>query len=136
MLETPFEVGILVSPGLDRPGYEKIDGKTQYTRVEDEEQLRKLIMTQLKVAYDENYGLMPSVLASKKNIVEALHKGKRFLMETDYMDDLRRPGAVLGPKTVPKLIKNLLMENIITEKQIHMIHVENPQKTYAIDLEQ
>jgi len=55
MLETPFEVGILVSPGLDRPGYEKIDGKTQYTRVEDEEQLRKLIMTQLKVAYDENY---------------------------------------------------------------------------------
>ncbi len=55
MLENPFEVGMLVSPGLDRPGYEKIDGKKRYTRVEDEEQLRKLIMTQLKVAYDENY---------------------------------------------------------------------------------
>jgi uncharacterized protein (TIGR02452 family) len=55
MLEPPFEVGMLVSPGLDRPKYEKVDGKTRYTRVEDEEQLRKLIMTQLKVAYDENY---------------------------------------------------------------------------------
>ena len=88
------------------------------------------------ITYDENFGLTPSVLASKKNIVEALHKGTRFLMETDYMDDLRRPGAVLGPKTIPKLIKNLLTENIITEKQVHMIHVENPQKTYAIDLEQ
>jgi len=88
------------------------------------------------IAYDENYGLMPSVLASKKNIVEALHKGERFLMETDYIDDLRRPGAVLGPKTVPKLTKNLLTEKIITEQQVHIIHVENPQKTYAIDLAQ
>jgi len=88
------------------------------------------------ITHDENFGLMPSVLARKKNIIEALHKGTRFLMETDYIDDLRRPGAVLGPKTVPKLIKNLLAENIISEQQVHKIHVENPQKTYAIELEQ
>jgi len=88
------------------------------------------------IRHDENFGLMPSVLASKKNIVEALHKGARFLMETDYIDDLRRPGAVLGPKTVPRLIKNLLAGNIVSEQQVHMIHVENPQNTYAIELEQ
>jgi TatD-related deoxyribonuclease len=87
------------------------------------------------ITHNENFGLMPSVLSSKKNIIEALHKGIRFLMETDYIDDLRRPGAVLGPKTVPKLIKNLLAENIISEQQVHKIHVENPQKTYAIELE-
>jgi len=87
------------------------------------------------ITSDENFGLMPSVLAIKKNIVEALQKGARFLMETDYIDDLRRPGAVLGPKTVPKLTKNLLAENIMTEQQAHMIHVENPQNTYAIELE-
>lgn len=86
------------------------------------------------ITSDENFGLMPSVLAIKKNIVEALQKGVRFLMETDYIDDLRRPGAVLGPKTVPKLTKNLLAENIMTEQQAHMIHVENPQNTYAIEL--
>ena len=87
------------------------------------------------ITHDENFGLMPSVLAIKKNIVEALQKGARFLMETDYIDDLRRPGAVLGQKTVPKLTKNLLAENIMTEQQAHMIHVENPQNTYAIELE-
>ncbi len=87
------------------------------------------------ITHEENFGLMPSVLASKKNILKALHKGSRFLMETDYIDDLRRPGAVLGPKTVPKLIKNLLAENLISEQQVHRIHVENPQNTYAIDLE-
>jgi TatD-related deoxyribonuclease len=87
------------------------------------------------ISPEENYGLMPSVLSKKKNIVEALGKGARFLMETDYIDDLRRPGAVLGPKTVPKLTKNLLAENIMTERQAHSIHVENPQSTYNIKLE-
>lgn len=84
---------------------------------------------------EENYGLMPSVLSSKKNIIDALQKGDRFLMETDYIDDPRRPGAVLGPKTVPKLTKSLLTENIMTERQMHRIHVENPQNTYNISLE-
>lgn len=84
---------------------------------------------------DENYGLMPSVLASKKNIVSALSKGSRFLMETDYIDDLKRPGAVLGPATVPKLTKKLLEQNIMTETQAYEIHVKNPQDTYGIIIE-
>lgn len=85
---------------------------------------------------DENFGLMPSVLARKKNIVEALKKGSRFLMETDYIDDPLRPGAVLGPKTIPKLMGNLLNERIISEEQVYEIHVKNPRKTYGIDLEE
>lgn len=85
---------------------------------------------------DENYGLMPSVLASKINITEALQKGSRFFMETDYIDDPKRPGAVLGPKTVPKLTKNLLKANIMTEQQAYDIHVKNPQNTYNISLEE
>ena len=85
---------------------------------------------------EENFGLMPSVLASKKNIVEALKKGSRFMMETDYIDDPRRPGAVLGPKTVPKLTKKLLGAKVIDENQAFEIHVKNPQKTYDIDLEE
>ena len=85
---------------------------------------------------EENFGLMPSVLSSKKNIVEALTKGDRFLMETDYIDDPRRPGAVLPPKTVPKLTNTLLADHIMTEKQAYQIHVENPQKTYHITLDE
>jgi len=84
---------------------------------------------------DENFDLMPSVLASKKNIVEALKKGSRFLMETDYIDDPQRPGAVLGPKTIPKLTKNLLYQELMSEEQAYEIHVKIPQKTYGIDLE-
>jgi TatD-related deoxyribonuclease len=88
------------------------------------------------ITLEENSGLMPSVLSSKKNIVEALHKGDRFLMETDYIDDPKRPGAVLGPKTVPRLTHTLLENNIMTEKQANTIHIENPQNTYRITLEE
>jgi len=83
---------------------------------------------------NENFGLMPSVLASKKNIYAAVKKGTRFMMETDYIDDLNRPGAVLGPKTIPKITKNLIDNRLITEDQSQMIHKENPEKTYNINL--
>ncbi|RLF59600.1 MAG: metal-dependent hydrolase [Thermoplasmata archaeon] len=84
---------------------------------------------------DENYGLMPSVLASKKNILKAIKKGTRFMMETDYIDDPRRPGAVLGPKTVPKRTHELLEMELITQEKMSIIHKENPEKTYGINLE-
>lgn len=83
----------------------------------------------------ENYGLMPSILASQKNLISAIKKGTRFMMETDYIDDLKRPGAVLGPKTVPKRTKELIEKGILTDKQTYEIHKTNPEKTYGIDLE-
>ncbi len=83
---------------------------------------------------DENYGIMPSVLASKKNIIVAINKGTRFLMETDYIDDPLRPGAVLGPKTVPKRTFELIENGLLTEKQAFEIHKQNPENTYDISL--
>jgi len=84
---------------------------------------------------NENFGLMPSVLASKKNIFAAIKKGTRFMIETDYIDDPRRPGAVLGPKTVPRRTMELIEKGMATEEQILKIHKENPEKTYGISLD-
>ncbi len=83
---------------------------------------------------DENFGLMPSVLASKKNIRKAAEKGTRFLMETDYIDDPKRPGAVLGPKTVPRRTCELLDQHMLSKEDLAIIHQKNPEKTYHITL--
>ncbi|WP_455393046.1 TatD family hydrolase [[Eubacterium] cellulosolvens] len=83
----------------------------------------------------ENAGLFPSVLASEKNITAAVPQGTRFMMETDYLDDPKRPGAVLGPKTVPKRTLKLLNDNILTEDDIFTIHAENPKKVYGVEIE-
>jgi TatD-related deoxyribonuclease len=87
------------------------------------------------VLKNENYGIMPSILASKKNIFTAAKKGTRFMMETDYLDDLRRPGAVLGTKTVPKRTFELLEKGILSEEDLIKIHKINPEKTYEISLD-
>ena len=60
---------------------------------------------------DKNtHGIIPSVLCegSVEEIITSHDSNSTgFFMETDYMDDLKRPGAVLGPKTVPKRVKQL-----------------------------
>lgn len=81
-----------------------------------------------------NHGLWPSILIGKGAAEEAIAVGTRFLMETDYMDDPRYPGAVLGPKTVPKRTKQLLDAGLMTEAQAWAVHAENPKKVYGVDV--
>ena len=83
----------------------------------------------------DNHGLFPSVLASKKNIEAAISQGTRFMMETDYLDDPRRPGAVLGIKTVPKRTITLIEAGLISEEDALVIHKDNPEKVYGIKIE-
>lgn len=85
------------------------------------------------VAPEENRGLYPSVLASRPNVLEALSKGDRFLLETDYMDDLERPGAVLAITTVPKRVRQLV-EKGQDEDLFWKIGKENPEKVYGVEL--
>lgn len=80
---------------------------------------------------EENFGLMPSVLAGKNAVKDALRKGTRFLMETDFLDDPRRPGAVLAVATVPKRTINFLKQGLMTEEQAYKIHHDNPLDTYG-----
>lgn len=60
-------------------------------------------------------------------------------METDFLDDPRRPGAVLGPKTIPKrtdeLCSALLAENDPNdvENLLLKIHSEWPSKLYGLE---
>jgi TatD-related deoxyribonuclease len=83
----------------------------------------------------DNCGLFPSVLASKHNIKDAIASSHRFMMETDYLDDPARPGAVLGIATVPKVTQMLLRNELATEEQLVQIHQKNPEKIYGIDFE-
>ncbi len=83
---------------------------------------------------DETHGIVPSVLAREDHLREALRKGGPFLMETDYIDDPRRPGAVLGPATVPRKTAKLRGLGAMTGAMAERIHRELPEKTYGISL--
>jgi len=67
--------------------------------------------------------------------MDGLKKGKNILMETDYLDDKTRPGAVLGPKTVPRRTRELLNQEILNEEDVYRIHITNVETLYSVDLE-
>ncbi len=45
-------------------------------------------------------------------------------MESDFMDENARPGAVIGPKSVPRYTNQLLRQGLITEEDCFRIHAE------------
>jgi len=79
-------------------------------------------------------GLTPSVLIGKgalETLMDTAGSSSHgFLLETDYMDDLRRPGAVLGPKTVPKRTQQLVTAGI-DEELMWKAHVDLPNRLYG-----
>ncbi len=82
----------------------------------------------------ESLNVFPSVICSKGALEEALAQGTRFMLETDYIDDPERPGAVLGPKTVPRKTKEAI-RNGVPKEVFYKIHKDNPEKSYGIKIE-
>jgi len=84
---------------------------------------------------EENYGLFPSVTSRRGTIKKAIAKGNRFMMETDYIDELSRSDIVLPPETVPVLTLEFLNKGMFTMEDVLKIHLENPKEVYGIELE-
>lgn len=78
-------------------------------------------------------GPTPSVMSRKERLQTAADRDEPFLMETDFLDDPERPGAVLGPKTVPRRVRWLLDSG--HEAAVHTAHVTTPRLVYGIDTE-
>ena len=85
---------------------------------------------------DQSYthGITPSVLAGSGSIDQIMKTHKEsshgFMLETDYIDDPKRPGAVLGPKTVPKRTRQLLAAGL-DEEILYNCHLDLPNRIYG-----
>ncbi|PSP49466.1 deoxyribonuclease [Halobacteriales archaeon QH_3_68_24] len=82
-------------------------------------------------------GPTKSVISNKDELETAVElateEGEPFMMETDFIDDPDRPGAVLGPKTVPRRVRWLREEG--HDESIRVAHIETPADVYDIDTE-
>ncbi len=85
------------------------------------------------ITAEENSGIFPSVKATRELVRSSAAKGARFMMETDYIDDPIRPGAVLGIGTVPKRTKELIESGLFDEDIAWKIHDDNPSSVYGAD---
>lgn len=78
-----------------------------------------------------DHGIWPSIVADRDDLEAALAQGTRFLMETDYMDDPDRPGAVKGARTVPRRTRELHEAGLLDEEGWWRVHRDNPRAVYG-----
>ncbi|MCK9579385.1 MAG: TatD family hydrolase [Methanoregula sp.] len=78
--------------------------------------------------------LHPSFLAKSDGIPDFIRNGRPFTLESDYMDENSRPGAVIGPKSVPRYTKKLLEDGIFTEDDCYRIHGETVRNVYGVEI--
>lgn len=78
--------------------------------------------------------LTPSLIATHPAIPELAASGRQFTLESDYMDENNRPGAVIGPKSVPRATFRLLADGAITITDAQRIHKDTPEKVYGVEI--
>jgi TatD-related deoxyribonuclease len=76
--------------------------------------------------------LHPSLIAKHEAIPRLAREKRPFTMESDFMDENSRPGAVIGPKSVPRYTNQLLKNGLITEEDCFRIHAETIEKVYGV----
>jgi TatD-related deoxyribonuclease len=79
--------------------------------------------------------LTPSMIATHPDIPLMASAGRLFTMESDYMDENSRPGAVIGPKSVPRATLRMISSGLISEDDAHRIHQETPERVYGVDID-
>jgi len=111
------------------------EGGEEFTQVAEWAEDRGLPRERVVKHYAGGYveGPVPSVISNKDGLEAAAGSGEPFLMETDYIDDPDRPGAVLGPRTVPRRVRWLFSEGY--ETAMRTAHVDTPARVYGIDTE-
>ncbi|MCQ2056124.1 MAG: TatD family hydrolase [archaeon] len=83
------------------------------------------------ITLEETYGLTPSIPASRSSIKNALSKGNKFMIETDFVDDPKRPTFVMPATTVPKRINGFYQSGILTKEQIYRMCEDIPDSLYS-----
>lgn len=76
--------------------------------------------------------LHPSLIAKHEAIPRLSRERRTFTMESDFMDENSRPGAVIGPKSVPRYTYQLLRNGLITEEDCFRIHAETVGRVYGV----
>jgi len=111
------------------------EGGQDFTDVAEWAENRGLPAKRVVKHYSEGRldGPTASVLADRDELEIAVEEHQPFLMETDFIDDPDRPGAVLGPKTVPRRVDWMREEGY--DDAVRTAHVETPASVYGIDTE-
>ena len=134
-LELASEAGCAVQLHMESASpaqYEEVAERAKRAGLDPSRVVRHFSTPLIKTG--EVTGIFPSLVANRDLISEALKQGNRFMMETDFIDDPSRPGAVMGPRTVPRTTRYLLDRGLMDERTALVIHKENVERVYGVQI--
>ena len=85
-----------------------------------------------KLELAREFGLIFSVTGRAGFVRKCISEGGEFLLETDYLDDPRRPGAVLSLRSLPRLLNRLLKSGLLDPEVAWNINVRLPERIYRV----
>uniref|UniRef100_A0A7J3X5S3 Deoxyribonuclease n=1 Tax=Thermofilum pendens TaxID=2269 RepID=A0A7J3X5S3_THEPE len=86
-----------------------------------------------QAGYAARQGLTPSVPAVEGEVSAALRSTQSFVVESDFLDDPRRPGAVVAPWSIQRLFNRLASKGQLSESTAHKVLVENIAELYGVE---
>jgi TatD-related deoxyribonuclease len=83
----------------------------------------------------ERAGVAASYLAQRDTVRAALGDDPAWFLETDFLDDPKRPGAVLDLTTVPRRARAIAEASPDRIEALRVPFVESPERVYGLQLE-
>jgi TatD-related deoxyribonuclease len=115
---------------LDAEGFHRLSEQARSAGLPPERVVKHYARRYL--AKDERSRITPSFLARKESLLEALNDDGPWFLETDFLDDPKRPGAVLDIATVPRRASALARDQPDRVDRLRVPFVESVHKVYGI----
>lgn len=80
-------------------------------------------------------GLLPSVPAKEEEILAALKGGCGFVVESDFLDDPKRPGAVVAPWSISRTFSRMISRDVLSSSDAERVLVRNIEELYGVKCE-
>jgi TatD-related deoxyribonuclease len=82
----------------------------------------------------ESLGLSYTVVGKIENLKIIVNSSSKCLVESDYLDDPKRPGAVIPPWTISKTWRKLLADGLCDVSYVQAVNVDNVIALYKSQL--
>lgn len=143
-LETARDVGcpaVLHTEDLEAEGYRDIALHARNVGFSLDRLVKHYARTYRPPA--ERVGIIPSFLAKREVLLDALADPGPWFLETDFLDDPSRPGTVLPLETIPRRVRWLAQQKLDLsgsggegwDSRLAIPFVSSPKKVYGLDLE-
>lgn len=119
---------VVHSPDLDPSAWVALEGEARRAGLEP----RRVVKHYARARRSAAVEVVPSYLARRELVAEVSAEQGPWFLETDFLDDPHRPGAVLDLATIPRRAQRLAAEGSAGIDRLSVPFVRSVERVYGI----